>query len=160
MGGKIKDKVGQRFGKVVVIRLHHQGLEGRSQWLCKCDCGKTRVIHTGQLHRRGNVRRSCGCTVGRKPTHGLTKSVEYKVWLGMRNRCYKKTHHKYDLYGKRGVRVCREWKNDFLAFYNYIGPKPTPKHSLDRKDNDKGYRPGNVRWATILQQRHNQRRCK
>lgn len=59
------------------------------------------------------------------------------------------------MYGGRGIKVCDEWQHDFPAFLAYIGPKPTPKHTIDRIDNAKGYEPGNVRWATREEQNRN-----
>jgi hypothetical protein len=56
-------------------------------------------------------------------------------------------------YAKLGISVCEEWRKDFMAFYNYMGPRPSLKHSLDRYPNAKGnYEPGNVRWATSKEQ--------
>ena len=53
--------------------------------------------------------------------------------------------------------MCEEWKNDFMAFYNHVGPKPSPELSLDRIENDGNYEPGNVRWATSIDQANNKR---
>ena len=61
-------------------------------------------------------------------------------------------------YGGRGISVFHEWVNDFMEFFKYVGKAPSVKHSIDRIDNDKGYFPGNVRWATSLEQRLNQRK--
>ena len=74
----------------------------------------------------------------------------------MKYRCTNPNSHKYPRYGGRGITVCDEWLESFQAFYDHIGDAPTPKHSLDRIDNDGNYEPGNVRWATPHQQRVNQ----
>jgi hypothetical protein len=89
--------------------------------------------------------------------HGLHNSPEYKVWEGIIQRCTNPKNCNYPKYGGRGIDVAPEWRNDFLSFYNYIGRKPSAKHSVDRIDNNKGYVPGNVRWATYLEQAHNKR---
>lgn len=88
-------------------------------------------------------------------TGGVTK--EYQIWADMKRRCFNPNHPRYDLYGGRGITVCKEWKESFEAWHDYIGPRPTRKHSQDRIDNDGNYEPGNVRWATERQQQRNKR---
>lgn len=83
---------------------------------------------------------------------------EYRAWQNMKARCYNKKRHQYYLWGGRGIKVCDEWLNDFTAFYKHIGKRPSPKHSLDRIDNNKDYEPGNVRWETANNQNANRRR--
>lgn len=83
---------------------------------------------------------------------GGRMSPEFRAWLAMVDRCERNTHPSYHRYGGRGIKVCAEWRQSFQAFYDYIGPRPSGDHSLDREDNDKGYEPGNVRWATRQEQ--------
>ena len=85
--------------------------------------------------------------------HGMRYTVEYMLWAAMRRRC-SPTHPAG--YAVRGIRVCPEWK-DFTVFLAHVGKRPSADHSLDRIDNDKGYEPGNVRWATWKQQNRNTR---
>jgi len=80
--------------------------------------------------------------------HGLADTPAYEAWRSMRNRCYKKRTSHFERYGGRGIKVCDEWQKDFSAFYAYVGPRPSPKHSIHRKDNNGNYEPGNVEWAT------------
>lgn len=87
--------------------------------------------------------------------HGMTGTAEHRAWISMRRRCYLKTFRQYKDYGGRGIRVCDEWLSNFMAFYNYIGPKPSPQHTLDRINNNGNYEPGNVRWATWAEQATN-----
>lgn len=87
--------------------------------------------------------------------HGATGTPEHNTWIGMKKRCYDKNQRKYSIYGGKGISVCEEWRNDFMAFLAHVGPRPSPKHSIDRIDSNKDYMPGNVRWATAQQQSSN-----
>jgi hypothetical protein len=78
----------------------------------------------------------------------------------MIQRCTNPNEAGYKNYGGRGIRVCDAWLSSFEAFYAHVGPKLSPKLSLDRIDNDGNYEPGNVRWATRSEQRMNRRRMK
>ena len=91
----------------------------------------------------------------------MIHTPEYRAWSLMKDRCLNPKSSNYPDYGGRGIKVYEPWVADFMAFYNYVGPKPTPWHSLDRyPDNSGNYEPGNVRWATKLQQTQNRRPCK
>ncbi len=76
----------------------------------------------------------------------------YSIWKGMKRRCGQLGNQPHDRYAGRGIRVCDEWVNDFEAFAKHIGPRPGPEFTVDRINNDKGYEPGNVRWATKIEQ--------
>jgi hypothetical protein len=93
--------------------------------------------------------------------HGGARSPLYQTWINLRRRCYVPNHAGYEHYGKRGIRVCEAWLFSFDAFRDYVqthlGARPDG-HSIDRIDNDRGYEPGNVRWATRSEQARNQRR--
>lgn len=92
-------------------------------------------------------------------THGLSRKVrEYKVWTAMKQRCLNPNEKTYPQYGGRGITVYQDWIESFVAWYLYIGQRPSDKHSLERIDNDGNYEPGNIRWATKDIQQHN-RRC-
>ena len=84
---------------------------------------------------------------------------EYRIWIAMRRRCSDPRNQGYYLYANR-VHVCPEWEADFDKFYEDMGPRPSPKHSLDRIDNNGDYTPGNVRWATPKEQSRNTSRTR
>lgn len=88
----------------------------------------------------------------------MSCSPEYGVWSRLKARCYNSNDKGFKDYGKRGITVCDQWKDDFMAFYNDVGPRPTPKHSIERVNNDLGYFPFNVKWATKREQNNNTRR--
>ncbi|SRR6266571_6017596 len=95
------------------------------------------------------------------PTHGesrLHETPEYAAWGSMRRRCYFSGDPKQvRFYQSRGVTVCDRWRNSYPNFLADMGRKPTPRHTLDRIDSDKGYEPGNYRWATWTEQANNRR---
>lgn len=89
--------------------------------------------------------------------HGLSKSPEHGIWRGIKKRCYApKTKH-FDRYGGRGIEMCERWRNSFSAFYNDMGPRPTPEHSIERVNNNGDYEPENCKWATGVEQGSNKR---
>jgi len=88
---------------------------------------------------------------------GKDRTTEYRAWEGMKTRCYNPASPNYKDYGGRGITVCKRWRDSFTAFFTDMGPKPSRVHSLDRKDNSKGYSPSNCRWATHLEQQQNTR---
>lgn len=91
--------------------------------------------------------------------HGLSRTQIYSVWSSMRARCENTKHIAFKNYGGRGIKVCKRWLK-FENFFADMGERPTIKHSLDRRNNDGNYEPGNCRWATAKEQYHNSRRKK
>lgn len=79
----------------------------------------------------------------------------YNRWKKMIHRCHHEYHHKYPIYGARGITVCNRWRESFQNFLADIPPKPEGKFTLDRLDNDRGYEPGNVAWRTSKEQARN-----
>ena len=80
------------------------------------------------------------------------------IWENMIRRCTNPDHQSYEYYGGRGISVCPEWIADFQAFFDCVGERPSPQHTLDREDNTLGYMPGNVKWATKKEQSLNVRK--
>ena len=165
---RVKDILGQKFGRLTVISFSHSQKfkAGTSAvWRCLCQCGKTVLIRGAHL-RSGNTS-SCKCANREKITKhghsvggkdGKSASSLYKCWSSMKNRCENRRCHNYSNYGGRGISVCERWRNSFANFLADVGPKPSPELSLDRINNNGNYEPGNVRWATASQQRLNTRR--
>lgn len=129
-----------------------------SNYLCQCECGKTKKIKKYTLV--SGASKSCGlgkCRSARFHTHKLSASGEYECWQGIKRRIFKKNRGDYKHYGGRGIKMHEAWVNDFKAFYEHVGPRPSSKHSLDRINNNGNYEPGNVRWVTIAEQAKNRR---
>ncbi len=158
---EIIDLTGRRFGRLTAIRIWSM-TNRRTYWLFRCDCGKEKPIRSSHVIQ-GRTK-SCGClnkelarTRGIR-THGLIHTPEYRTWANMKDRCYRKTHPQWDSYGGAGIIVCQQWKDSFETFLADMGPRPSPKHSIDRYPNPFGnYEPANCRWATQSQQMRNRR---
>ena len=153
------DITNHRFGRLVAIK-YVDTVSTNARWLCRCDCGKERVIYTNSL-RRG-LTQSCGCLYAYTHTkHGESvaknRTKEYSVWAGMMDRCeWGGNKPAWELYVARGIRVCKRW-HDFRNFLADMGRVPKGK-TLDRyPNNDGNYELGNCRWATISEQNLNRR---
>lgn len=81
----------------------------------------------------------------------------YNAYVCMKQRCFNPNNPSYKHYGGRGISVCQSWRDDFDNFLADMGPRPSPRHSIDRIDNDGNYEPGNCRWADKKTQRVNGR---
>lgn len=147
---------GLRFGQLTTIKIDRPS--NRTQyWLCKCDCGEYTVKNLHELLTR--KRKSCGClerTTGFTSNlkHGLNKTREHNIWVGIKKRCRNKNSIGWKHYGSKGIDYCDRWE-DFINFISDMGPAPTSNHTIDRIDRTKGYCPENCRWATMKEQNQN-----
>lgn len=161
------DLTGRIFGRLTVIgKSAVQDRLRRPKWLCKCECGNSSDV-MGEKLRKGRTK-SCGCLQREfvrdalnRTTHGHARenatTPEYRAWQSMRVRCGRKSDKGYPTWGGRGIKVCERWQSSFEAFLGDMGLRPSPVHSLDRKDNDGNYEPGNCRWALPEEQCANRR---
>ena len=152
---KVKLKPSDKINRLTLIELMPK-IDYVKRWRCRCDCGNEKIILQQSL-TSGNTK-SCGCLSKERLTrHGGYYFPEYQIWAGMKSRCYNPKNRSFKDYGGRGIKVCERWLNSFEKFYADMGNRPTPKHTLDRKNVNGDYKPSNCRWVTQSEQHNNKR---
>lgn len=153
---------GQSFGRLTVIEKATKRCNGQSaMWICKCDCGNTIVVRSGDL--RSGKTKSCGClrkeiTSAKRKTHGKSNSRLFSIWCAVKKRCMCETDKQYKDYGGRGITICDEWKDDFQTFYDWAVSNGYEEHlTIDRIDVNGNYEPFNCKWSTEKEQSNNKR---
>lgn len=151
-----QDLTGQKFSRLTVVkRAPNKG--SQTQWFCQCECGICKSVARSAL--LGGLTKSCGClnaeAMQTRGTHRMSSTPEYKVWKTMNQRCGNPQTPGFAKYGAKGIKVCKRWSFSFENFIADMGLRPSPKHSLERKNNAKGYTPANCCWATATTQARN-----
>jgi hypothetical protein len=150
------DITGQTFGFLYVIRkVAHLKKAHSYLWECRCKCGKL-TLKEGCNLRSGKSTRCNNCLY-----HGeasVNRSGLYTTWRNMYSRCYTTQTDGYEHYGGRGIKVCYEWKNDFIVFRDWAYTNGYIEGlTIDRIDVNGNYEPSNCRWMTNLDQQSNRR---
>lgn len=161
-------KEGDRFGRLVAICIAYSKNQPnghkRNYWACQCDCGNIKAIKAGSLmHGRT---KSCGCYYqetrgGTWLKHNLAHNRFYKVWIGIKGRCYNCNSSSYYKYGERNIELYEPWRNNVEPFIKYLLTLEgcdNPNLSIDRINTLGNYEPGNIRFADYHTQSANRRK--
>lgn len=161
------DMTGQVFGRLTVLEYSHSTHNGgHSYWKCQCECGN--IITTVRARLKDGRTRSCGCLQRdlakerySKPNRRIgetrKKTPEYTCWQNIKTRCFNPSTNSFKNYGERGITICDEWRDNFDQFFEDMGTRPSPKHSVERKDNSLPYSKENCVWALPVTQVRNRR---
>jgi hypothetical protein len=145
---------GAQVGSLTVVEAPKPA-ERRATFRCACGTVRSALVSNVLSGRT----RSCGCVSGRKGEnlrkHGRARTPEYVAWCNAKARCHRPSHPRFAEWGGRGIAMCDRWRGSFEAFLADMGPRPGPGYSIDRIDNDRGYEPGNCRWASAKEQSTN-----
>lgn len=164
---KVKDDlVGRVFGRLTVLKQVEDHIQPsgqhQAQWLCECNCSEHNKIKViGSNLKRGNTN-SCGCIYKEtrqviNKTHGDSQRERlYTIWANMKSRCFNKNNKDYEVYGGRGITICEEWKEDYVAFKEWaLSNGYNNNLTIDRINVDKNYSPSNCRWVDMVTQENN-----
>lgn len=162
---KLINLVGQKFGRLTVLKRVENDKNGQSRWLCRCSCPEHNEVIVISANLRKGGTKSCGCystemLIKRSTKHGHKNDTIYNVWARMKQRCNNPKDPGYADYMGRGIKVCKRWENSFQAFYDDVSKLPhfgEKGYSINRIDNDGNYEPGNVEWSTPTEQANNRR---
>lgn len=158
-----KDLSGQTFGYLYVVK-RCENIKGRTAFLCRCKCGKETKVTSHSLNR-GNTS-SCGCLhkqqlAERNYRHGARYTRLYRIYRNMITRCYNSNILEYKNYGGRGIIVCKEWRESFVAFKTWAENNGYSDNlTIDRIDTNGNYEPNNCRWITLKAQGFNKTNTK
>lgn len=157
--GAFRDLAGQKFGRLTATYPTQERSGHNVIWACGCDCGNLTAV-AGDSLLSGNTK-SCGCLwrevrAKTKPRlrHGEAANGKqtrlYRIWAGMKGRCFNLNAPDYKYYGAKGIQVCDEWRWKYMKFKVWALQKGYKKHlSIDRINNRGNYEPSNCQWITL-----------
>lgn len=172
---KSHNYLGNVFGRLTILKKNIEVTDARGTpcWDCLCSCGSYKIGASQYALVRGDLK-SCGClakefeinnrsirVTGTRdtPSYAFSQGVGsfYRLWKGVKERCYNTNDHSYHNYGGRGIKMHPDWKSSYRAFAMAVGPRPSLLHSIDRIDTNRDYEPGNIKWSTNKEQSNNKR---
>lgn len=173
MSGKLQDLTGRVFGKLTVQEYGEKRARASRQgtwhhfWWCTCECAPEKrwlIRHDWLLATKAPARKCPECAQIARRTHsfkhGRANTKEHNTWMKMRTRCHNPKSREYRNWGARGIYVCQRWRDSFIAFFEDMGPAPSPKHTIERVDNDGPYCKENCIWLPFELQARNTRRSR
>jgi hypothetical protein len=165
----IKINKGDKYNRLTIVEEIEPIYDNQNKMVrivkCICECGNESNYRLNDIKRE--TTKSCGClhkelskirSIKRLTTHNKSKYNEYRIWSGMKTRCYNSKRKDYVNYGGRGITVCDRWINSFENFYKDMGDRPLGT-TIDRyPNNDGNYEPSNCKWSTPKEQINNRRK--
>ena len=168
-----EEYIGKKFGRLTIVEFSHKKQRYSScgkknghdfYYKCKCDCGNETISRIADL--KNGKASSCGCYRVER-TKEINKKYEtaefwntrlYRIYAGIKSRCFNIRNPRYIDYGARGITICDEWKNDFMSFYDWSMKNGYKDYlTIDRIDVNGNYEPSNCRWCTVSDQSNNKR---
>lgn len=155
----MNDLIGQKFWNLTIIERVGTYKNRKIKYKCQCDCGNITYSDITSL-KTGNTK-SCGCIKSKfienlNKTHNESKTRLYKIWIGIKKRCYNPNCHSYHYYGKKGITMDNNWKKNFNSFKEWaINNGYDETLSIDRIDFNGNYEPNNCRWTNSKIQNNN-----
>lgn len=151
---KALELAGKQFGNITVLKRVKNTKSGNTRWLCRCSCGTEWEVSSNNLKHIKSCN-ECANKI-RGVRHGDSKTRLYKIYCGMLSRCNNKTNYSYSHYGNRGVSVCKEWNDNYLAFKQWaLQNNYDDTKSIERIDVNGNYDPSNCKWISRNDQVHN-----